>query len=468
MTILTAPPAYLHLSQLSDVEQESLDEMLATITARSGRNTMRRRLYDARNRVRDLGISIPPQLKNVEVAIGWPGMVCDVLEERLDWDSFTVGGSEEDLGVDEIVDQNQLDVEAGMAHIGSLIYGVSFLTVGSGADGEPNPLVTVESPMNATLIWDPRLRRATAGIAFANENETGSLYFPNETLSVELDGSRWRVTGRDRHNLGRVLMARMPNRPDVGRVWGRSEITPAIVGHSESAVRTLLGAEVAREFYGSPQRYLLGADETAFEDGDGNMKTGWEAVMGVLLAIPDPDDDPERRPTIGDFKASSPTPYLDLIRGYAQLVAAEAGMPASYLGFATDNPSSADAIRAGEARLVKRAERRQRVFGAAWTEAMRLALMVRDSTTDVPTPKPIWRDASTPTRAAAADEAVKLVTAGILPADSEVTLERLGLSETEKVRVLSDRRRADGSQVLEALRRSGGAVNDGDTDDTEA
>ena len=74
----------------------------------------------------------------------------------------------------------------------------------------------------------------------------------------------------------------------------------------------------------------------------------------------------------------------------------------------TGNPASADAIRAGEARLVKRAERRQVSFGRAWLEVGRLALLVRDGVVpdSFSSLGTRWRDAATPTRAAAADEAL--------------------------------------------------------------
>jgi hypothetical protein len=115
-------------------------------------------------------------------------------------------------------------------------------------------------------------------------------------------------------------------------------------------------------------------------------------------------------------------------------MAAETAIPASYLGFQTDNPASADAIRQMEARLVKRAERRQRQFGRTWSEVAKLALLVRDGSvpTEAQEIRPIWRDASTPTRAAAADEAVKLISAGVFLPDSEITYNRIGLSDIDK------------------------------------
>src|SRR6185437_12500510 len=127
-------------------------------------------------------------------------------------------------------------------------------------------------------------------------------------------------------------------------------------------------------------------------------------------------------------------------------------------------PASADAIRAGEARLVKRAERRQASFGRAWREVGRLALLIRDGAIpeDYDTRVSVqWQDAATPTRAASADEAAKLVGSGILPADSEVTYNRIGLSLAEQAKVAVDRKRAQALQLAASLgAAAGSAVND--------
>src|SRR5690606_22435032 len=179
---------------------------------------------------------------------------------------------------------------------------------------------------------------------------------------------------------------------------------------------------------------------------------GWEAVMGRILAL-DFNEDTGQKPEIGQFQAASPAPYFEQIKGYAQMLAAEAAIPATYLGFVHDNPTSADAIRTAEARLVKRAERRQKVFGAAWLEVARLALLIRDGELpdDFNEVRTAWRDPSTPTRAAATDATVKLVQTGVLPVDSDVTLDQLGFSETDKQRLVQDRRKAQAAANLAAL-----------------
>jgi hypothetical protein len=250
-------------------------------------------------------------------------------------------------------------------------------------------------------------------------------------------------------------VVKFANRVRGTRLEGRSEITKAVRYYVDAAVRTLLGLEVNREFYNSPQRVALNVTESAFQDASGSPVSKWQAIQGRVWAIP-PNEDGEPEPRVEQFSPSSPAPYIDQIKGYAQLLAAEAGIPGAYLGFVTDNPASADAIRAGEARLVKRAERRQTGFGRSWLEMGYLALLVRDG--EVPPDYATrvssrWRDAATPTRAAAADEALKLTSGDhpILPSDSTVTYDRIGLSPAEQRQVMADKRRMAGRDVLAGL-----------------
>lgn len=177
-----------------------------------------------------------------------------------------------------------------------------------------------------------------------------------------------------------------------------------------------------------------------------------------MLSIPLDDDG--NKPEIGQFPASSPQPYLEQVRGLSQLVAAEAAIPSSYLGFVSDNPSSADAIRQAEARLVKRAERRQMIFGRTWREVGRLALLVRDGEVpdDFSSVGVKWRDAATPTRSAASDEATKLIGSGVLSPDSSVTYDRVGLSPQEQKRLDADKRKARASQRTSSLTEAASAV----------
>lgn len=430
-----------------------LNYLYTKIQKHDPKNYVLQRYYEGRNKLKDLRISIPPQLTAVETVVGWAGTAVDVLEERLDLEGFI---DPADLGINEIFRQNEMDLESSLGHKDALVFGTGFVTVGRGLDGEPDPLITIESPKKMTALYDLRTRRLKAALLI-NRNETGTpisgtMYLPDQTIFLEYTNRAWIDIDRDVHNLGRVLVAQLPNNPRSGDPYGRTEITRAVRSYTDSAMRTLLGAEVAREFYSAPQRYILGANEDVFLDADGKPLNPWSVYQGRVLGIPYNEAEGVM-PQVGQFQANDTRPYFEQIKAYAQLMAAETAIPASYLGFQTDNPASADAIRQMEARLVKRAERRQRQFGRTWGEVARLALLVRDGSIpeEANEIRPVWRDASTPTRAAAADEAVKLISAGVLLPDSEITYNRIGLNETDKEILRREKEFANANNLIANL-----------------
>jgi hypothetical protein len=437
---------------LSPDELGLLEYLYQKLQKHDPKNYVLQRYYEGRNKLKDLRISIPPQLTAVETVVGWSGTAVDVLEERLDLEGYI---APDDLGVNEIFRANELDLESSMGHKDALVFGTGFVTIGRGMDREPDPLITIESPKKMTALYDLRTRRLSSAL-LVNRNETGTpisgtMYLPDQTIFLDYTNRAWIDIDRDVHNLGRVLVAQLPNNPRSGDPYGRTEITRAVRSLTDSAMRTLLGAEVAREFYSAPQRYILGADEDLFTDADGRPLDAWSVYQGRILGVPNNQDG--QIPQVGQFSANDTRPYFEQIRAYAQLIAAETAIPASYLGFQTDNPSSADAIRQMEARLIKRAERRQRQFGRTWTEVAKLALLVRDGSVPPQASeiRPIWRDASTPTRAAAADEAVKLISAGVFLPDSEITYNRIGLSESDKQVLRSEKEVAQATSLIANL-----------------
>lgn len=436
---------------LSKDELGLIERLQSRLNHYNVRNMVAEQYYEGKNKLKDLRISIPPQLTSVESVVGWAGTAVDVLEERLDLEGY-MGG--EELGLNDIFNANQLDLESSLGHKDAFIYGVGFVVVGKGRPelGEPAELITIESPKRMTAAYDLRSRRLTAALLVNHDNGKvlgGSLYLPNVTIALGFNKG-WFEIDRDEHKLGRVLVVPLINNPRSGETHGRSEITKALRSYTDSAMRTLLGAEVAREFYSAPQRYVLGAPEDTFTDADGQALNSWSVIQGRLLGLPYNEAEGVM-PQVGQFASNSTSPYFEQIRAYAQLVAAETAIPASYLGFQTDNPASADAIRQMEARLVKRAERRQKQFGRTWLEVAKLALLVRDGeiAPEIDSVRPIWRDASTPTRAASADAAIKLIQAGVLLPDSEVTYNLINLSANDKA-VLSAEKRDNQAQALVA------------------
>lgn len=440
------------LSEFDKAAAADVERLRGEFSHFQGANLEKQNYYDGKQRLKDLGISIPPALRFLDVVVGWPGTAVDVLEERLDFEGWS------DPSLDSVYRANDLDVSAPTAHLDALIFGTSFITVTSGGVGDPEVMVNVVPPTEMVVTRDNRTGRVVEACQYVDSDdpnvlERAVLYRPNDTVWLVKDNYRWEVERVDAHNLGRVPVAQLVNRPRASKSGGRSEITPAVRGYTDMALRTLVGAEVAREFYAVPQRYMMGAPESFFVDENGEPRGAWDAMMGKILAV-ERDEETGEVPSVGSFAAHSMSPFFEQIRNLAQLLASETSIPPTYLGFVTDNPSSADAIRMAENRLVKRAERRQSSFGRAWTEVARLILMVRDGrsidelTDNELGIRPLWRDPATPTMAAATDQAVKLKSMGVPFGDYMMKILRMSPQDKEMLR---KDRAADTSGVLERL-----------------
>ena len=441
------------MTGLADDEQREIAALIRLLESHALANFEANAYYEAKVQLKSPGFTIPPEVASkLAPVFGAPGTVVDVLDERLDftgWDDVGQVG----LGLNEVYDDNELDSEAPMAHLDALIYGTSFGRVGT-VDGRT--LVTMHPPTSTTGRRDPATRRLSSAWTTLEVKDDrtvrGVFDLPNVAITVRKHSGQWVVEDRDEHGLGRVPVVQFTNRPRGARRGGRSEITKAIRSLTEDMMRAALGMNVNTLFYSIPQLMVLGRGKDAFVDRNGNPVSGWRILAGHALAI-DKDEDGDK-PDVKQLVMASPTPFIEQLREFRMQVAAEAGMPADYLGIQTSNPSSADAIRAGESRLVKRAERRQTSFGRSWMEVARLAVLMREGSIPEDFGSRVsvdWLPASTPTRAATADEVTKLVGAGVLAPDSGVVMKRLGLSRSEERILEQERRRTAGRGVLDAL-----------------
>jgi hypothetical protein len=458
---MTATIPELPLLSLSDDEQQLLTGLRSDLLSHRFKLELLDSYFDGEQLIRDLGISIPPQLKTLHTVIGWPRIGVEALEQRLDLEAFRWADGSDASDLEEIAESNDLFDEASLAHLDALTYGREYVAVGSGEAGDP-PLITFESPLDMTMFWDARLRMATAALRESVEDgvRIATLYLPDQTiLAAEVDGG-WEVFARDQHNLGMVPVLRMANRQRTADRIGKSEITPEVMSITDAACRRLMGIEVAAEFFGAPQRYILGASESAFQDAEGNAKSAWDTYIGRVLALERDEDG--NVPTVGAFTAHDPSGQTKIIDLYARIMATQLGLPPHMLGYTSDNPASADAIRSSEGMLVKKAERRIRRFSATHRDAMRLALWVRDGEPPDKSRRieAVWRNPATPTIAAQTDAAVKMVSAGILPADGDVVLEMAGLTEDQRRRVAAERRRSAGQAASGQLMQRLAALGD--------
>jgi hypothetical protein len=416
------------------------------------------RYYEGTQRLEHIGLAVPPDLRRFETVVNWPRLTSDSLNERLDVRSFILPG--EDIASDYLTQEwqaNDLDSEAPKLHLDSFIYGRAFACIGTNEEDAEFPLITIESPLEVAVRIDYRTRRVLRGLRLygpdvdTNQPNLATLYLPDRTSWLERKGRGWVEVDRDEHKLGRVPIVPFFNRLRPGRWYGVSEMAD-VIPLTDAAARTLTNLQIAGETHSVPQKYVLGMSKGDFVDADGNPIPAWESYFSAIWANQNNDA------KVGQFTASSLSNFHDTVNHYARLVAAITGLPPHFLGFSTDNPASADAIRSSESRLVKRAELKQRQFGDSWGRVMAFALRLRDGEwPDGHRIKVEWHDAATPTVAARTDAVTKLRAEGLI--SREGVWDELGWSEARKQRERDYLDREAQDPFLTSILKDAGVAN---------
>lgn len=137
-----------------------------------------------------------------------------------------------------------------------------------------------------------------------------------------------------------------------------------------AAVRTAKRSEIAAEFYSYPQKYATGLSE------DAEKMDKWKAAMSTMIVF-EKDEDGDK-PTLGQFQQASMSPHSEQMRMWAGLFAGETGLTLDDLGFPSQNPSSAEAIKSSHEALRLMARKAQRDFAIGLLNTGYLAACVRD------------------------------------------------------------------------------------------
>lgn len=364
------------------------------------------------------------------VIIGWPQLVVDAVEERLEVEGFRLPEEDgEDTNLWKVWQSNDMDEQSQMGRVDALVMKRSYITVGTNEADADTPLITAESPLEMFADVDPRTRKERAALrrvvddsTYAREQErSAALYLPNVTIWYGYGDNGWKEQDRDEHNLGQPPVVSLVNRgrlssartrdnlsPQRSR-YGRSELSQ-IIPISDAANKIATDMMLAAEFVALPVRGFFGIGPDDLKDQDGNKLTAYQALLKRFLTLPMGADEGAKE---FSFAGANLGGFHDSLNALARLVASLSGLPPDYLGLATDNPPSAESRLAGEIRLIKRAERKQTPWGGGYERMGRLVKRFQEGDWD-PKYKMLetrWRDPSTPTVAQTADAAIKKYTA---------------------------------------------------------
>lgn len=445
---------------LPDEEQLTLQNLVNIWSAKLTRNELKQNYYDGHNRLKDLGISIPPPLKDVQTVVGWPAKAVDALAVRSYFEGFVFEGTD-DFGMEQIVQDNNLKASYQQAVSSELINSCAFVTVSKGGTGEPGAIITPYSALTASAIWDYRHKRIKAGLTVVDIEKTEpDGYAEPVWLNLYTDTDVWEIVRNTRntrwtayrvpHRMGRPMIEVLRYRPTLDRPFGRSRINRAVMSITDSAVRAALRTEVAAEFFTAPQKYILGADDKIFES-----MPKWEAYMGNWLTLTKDEDGDF--PRVGQMAQYGLDPHTNYFKALAARFSGETSIPLSELGIVHDNPASAEAIYAAKESLVIEAESLNETNGSALRVVGQMAIAasqgkaLSDLTDEERSIKPRFRNPARPSLVSQADAISKVIAAIPWIADTNVALEEFGFSEDQIVRMASDKAKANAKQQLQTL-----------------
>lgn len=435
-----------------------LSHMKETIVDRHRGNEESLKYYAGKIRVENLRIAIPAELENLEVVSDWPTTVVNSYHERMVFLGWRDQGR---FNMRETSFLTNASTAVWEALLDSKIYGLGLLAIDQSVDG----LWKTQSvtPMNGTLIWDAQDQRPMYGMRTRQLHDgtiQDILYLPYYTLYLKADGAT-DGTGPEIQDVVYTgmpipLMFRMRNHLRSNQWYGRSMLTRSIRYYTQAAARTLMGMEYNREFYTAPKWHITNAQMNMFTESENpsereKIRAGWKATTGSVLTLPPPEPgDPEMQ--IGQFQANPPTPYVEQLNAYGQKISSATGIPVSYLGFVTENPPSADAIRAWLERLIRSCQAQQRLTNP---DLKHLGWALHSLNNDNPvdwrtfasSARELWENPATPTLASDADAIAKLADVGTIGATSDWAYDRLQISEEER----EDFRSAQRARALQLI-----------------
>src|SRR5690625_989193 len=104
---------------LTDDEKIAFGQSMEVLNAKQSKNALLNVYYDGKKPLEDLGISIPPALRGIEVALEWPARAVQGIAEKHQFEGFSLDGDGDPFNIDEILARNHFYSE--------LVQGISSL-----------------------------------------------------------------------------------------------------------------------------------------------------------------------------------------------------------------------------------------------------------------------------------------------------------------------------------------------------
>lgn len=446
---------------LRDEDKERLSRLVEVWRLHWATNRLRSDFYAMKVTPESIGIALSPEMeRKLAAACGWPSKAVDMLAQRSIPDAFVLESGEENETLQRLLLDNRMNQKYPMAAISELKHSGMCWTLSRGRIGRSKVRIKTHSYESSAMIWDGEEERIECGLAIIDtwrhpntyeiQPSLVNLYTPEATVVISRDDLSLDWSAEYHwHNLGRPLMEPMCYEPTIDKPFGRSRITRAVMGLTISKLREDMRTELSAEFFTTPQRYLLGVDEAAFD------MDRYQAYIGnIFLATKDEDGDV---PQYGQLSQGTMQPHLDYTRSLASQFSGETGIPLHSLGVVSDNPDSAEAMQMAERDLVQLAEQMNRTNGESMRNVALMAMALDkgpmstlDSLDDDEYSVMVkWHNPSMPNISATADAWQKLASAAPWIGETEEFLEGVGIDRATRRRMLNQKRRIQARSFME-------------------
>ena len=451
-------------STMPDEMASMLSELLGVWESHLHRNQIRYRYYDGKNKLKDFGISTPPELLSVETVVDWPNKAVTALADRVRFDGFTAKDEDVQVRLDALTRRAGFMRRMRFMPHSEGIYGFYIGVVGM--DGDGNAQIDFYDAERSSAVWDSAKGRIAHGMTI-ERFEKGApaevrVFTDDEVMTAWVDKGIWRYS-IESISMGRIPMVAFTYRPTDRKPFGQSRISGAVMSLTDSAVRAALGADISFQFAVAPQKFLLGAADNPFK-----QKTNWEAYIGSVFAV-GYNGKQGVMPQFGQLPQPSMQQSNDMMRMLAARFSGATNIPISQLGIIHDQPASAEAIYAANEPLV--VEATDLIEGNRET-MKELARMCIAAELDVPLDEltedqldimPNYRNPALPSVVSQADAAVKI--AAVVPdfAGTAAWWKMVGMPEDTRREIENEIAARNARKLFDAMFDDEGKIIDGMT-----
>lgn len=441
---------------LADEDRDFVHSLVHLWHDKRRRNLVRHDYYTMHNRLKDLGISIPPSLRTLDAACGWGKKAVDVMVEHSKFDGWTCDDEAAQGILDEVMRREKMRTKYRKAATSALEQCFCLFFV---SDNDGKARISAYPASVSSAIYDDAIGDITSAMFVVSmrkrdgiptdEPERINVVTPTNLIRLYNDGYAWQAF-YEAHGLGHLPAFVAPYEATLERPMGNSRITREVMGYIDEAVRTNINEAIASAFAASTQKYLLGTDADTFEGID-----RWQAYIGNIINVDMTSE--ATTPTFGQLAQPSMQPLTDHFRNLCGRMAAATGIHVSQFGQVHDNPASSEAIYAENEPLILKVRDWNETAGEALrdvavacvatemgitfdeAEALNLGIDSR------------FRNPAMPTLAQQTDSAIKLASVVDGFAGTDTFWELNGLTAEERKRVRAELREAQGASTLAGM-----------------